>query len=180
MSGDQKPDVRPAWEALTEVVIGGAFKVANALGPGFLERVYENALAHEIRKSGLLVVQQQAINVFYDGVVVGQYVADLMIEESVIVELKVARAIDDVYMAQCLNYLKATRKPVCLLMNFGTARIALKRILNPAVPEAWIHPADDAVLNPDLEEGRSIDINARVDTTPVIRVHPHPSVVPNA
>jgi GxxExxY protein len=178
MSSDKTPDSRPAWEAFTEVIIGGAFRVANTLGPGFLEKVYEHALAHEIRKRGLQVVQQEAIDVLYDGIVVGQYAADLMVEETVIVELKVARSIDDVHMAQCLNYLKATGKPVCLLLNFGTGRIALKRILNPAVPEAWIHPADDIMLEGESEDGVSVDTG--FDLTPPIRVHPHPSVVPNA
>jgi GxxExxY protein len=130
------------WEQTTHSVIGCAYKVSNALGVGFLEKVYENALVHEIRKSGLQVRQQHPIRVRYDGVVVGTYDADLLVEDAVLVELKVCRATDNIHVAQCINYLKATSLPVCLLVNFGTPRIQLKRILNPAVREAWVHPAD--------------------------------------
>jgi GxxExxY protein len=89
----------------TERVIGGAFQVLNTLGVGFLERVYENALVHELRKRGLDVVQQHGVNVIYDGVVVGAYNVDLLVEGSLIVELKAVKALDDVHAAQCLNYI---------------------------------------------------------------------------
>src|SRR5262245_37394184 len=95
--------------AISERIIGCAFTVGNALGHGFLERVYENALAHELRKSGLAVIQQRAIDVRYDGIVVGEYVVDLLVDGQVLVEIKAVRALDDVHSAQCLNYLKATR-----------------------------------------------------------------------
>lgn len=114
-------------DALTEKIIGSAYTVANILRAGFLEKVYENALAHELRKQGMKVVQQQGIEVHYDGVLVGDFVADLLVEEAVIVELKATREPSDWHSAQCLNYLKATGKPVCLLINFGTARIDVKR-----------------------------------------------------
>src|SRR5262249_27483346 len=100
------------------------------LGSGFLEKVYENALTHEVRKSGLVVTQQSPITVLYDGVVVGDYVADLLVEESVIVELKTVKSFDDVHAAQCLNYLKATGIRVCLLINFGCPRIQVKRLVH--------------------------------------------------
>jgi GxxExxY protein len=131
------------WEEKTHAIIGCAYRVANALGVGFLEKVYENALAHECRKAGLEVRQQHPISVRYDGIVVGTYDADLLVENRVLVELKVCRATDNIYVAQCLNYLKATSLPVCLLVNFGTSRIQVKRLLNPQVPEAWVHPADE-------------------------------------
>jgi len=111
-------------------IIGCAFTVANALGSGFLEKVYENALAHELRKAGLKTEQQQAINVAYDGVIVGEYLADLLVEGSVIVELKAAKALDDVHLAQCLNYLKATGLPLCLLLNFGSPKLEIKRVVH--------------------------------------------------
>lgn len=117
-------------EEITEKIIGCAYMVANTLGAGFLEKVYENALAHEIRKTGLDVKQQSPITVYYDGVVVGEYVADLVVENEVIVELKSAKSLDNVHMAQCLNYLKATGRKVCLLINFGSPRIELKRIVS--------------------------------------------------
>ena len=122
--------VEGSWEhdALTESVLGCAFKVANALGPGFLEKVYENALIHELRKSGLQAEQQIPMQVIYDGQIVGSYVADLLVDARLIVELKACKALDDAHMAQCLNYLKATGLRTCLLLNFGTPRLQIKRI----------------------------------------------------
>jgi GxxExxY protein len=118
------------WEhdALTESVIGCAFTVANTLGSGFLEKVYENALAYEISKTGLKVEQQFGITVRYDGVVVGSYVADLMVEGRLLVELKACKALEDVHIAQCLNYLKAAGLHTCLLINFGTPRLQVRRL----------------------------------------------------
>jgi len=116
--------------AITEKIIGGAYAVANGLGNGFLEKVYENALTHELGKGGLAVEQQKAVQVIYDGVIVGDYVADLLVNEAVLVELKAVKTLDDVHMAQCLNYLKATGLSVCLLINFGTPRVEVKRIVN--------------------------------------------------
>ena len=114
---------------LTEKIIGCAYKVSNGLGCGFLEKVYENALAHELRKAGLRVRQQHPIQVFYDGVVVGDYVADLLVEDSVILELKTVRELDDVHLAQGLNYLNATGLHLCLLINFGNPRADIRRIV---------------------------------------------------
>lgn len=118
-----------AFETLTETVIGCAFKVSNTMGVGFLEKVYENALAHEIRKVGLTVDQQAPVEVRYDGVVVGEYVVDLIVENQVVIELKHAKALNDAHLAQSLNYLKATGKPLALLVNFGTQRIQVKRVV---------------------------------------------------
>ena len=114
---------------ITEKVIGCAFTVANPLGSGFLEKVFENALAHEIGKTGLRVHQQYPIHVVYDGSVVGEYTPDLLVEAQVLVELKTVQALDNIHMAQCLNYLRATGMPVCLLINFGRPHIEVKRIL---------------------------------------------------
>jgi GxxExxY protein len=118
-------------DPLTERILACAFRVANELGPGFLEKVYENALAHELSKSGLQVVQQQGIKVHYDGVLVGEFTADLVVEDTILVELKAVKNFADVHTAQCLNYLKATGKPVCLLLNFGKARIEVRRFFRP-------------------------------------------------
>ena len=101
-------------DEISEPVIGYAFTVANTLGAGFLEKVYENALAHELTKAGLTVTQQIAIGVEYDGVTVGTYVADLLVEDAVLVEIKAVRALDTNHDAQCLNYLRATGLTVCL------------------------------------------------------------------
>ena len=117
------------FSELTYRIIGCAYAVANALGVGFLEKVYENALAHELRKVGIFVEQQKAVDVYYDGVLVGNYVADLLIENSVIIELKAIKSLEDIHVAQCLNYLTATNKRVCLLLNFGTSKVQIKRIV---------------------------------------------------
>ncbi len=113
-------DKRRSLDGVTEKVIGCAYTVGNALGSGFLEKVYENALTHELRKAGLKVEQQRSLQVRYDGVIVGDYVADLLVEESVLIELKSVKAFDEVHVAQCVNYLKASGLHVCLLINFGT------------------------------------------------------------
>jgi len=121
----------PLDDALSERIIGCAYRVANTLGPGFLEKVYDNALAHELRKSGLGVVQQQGIEVHYDGVNVGEFVADMVVNGRIIVELKASRDLADIHAAQCLNYLKATGLPVCLLINFGKGKIEIRRFERP-------------------------------------------------
>ena len=113
---------------LTERIIGCAFKVANTLGAGFLEQVYQNALVHELRKDGLKAEPQLSINVCYDGVVVGKYQADVLVEDTVILELKAVIDHHDVFTAQCLNYLNATGKPICLLINFGKPKVDIKRL----------------------------------------------------
>jgi GxxExxY protein len=113
--------------ALTERIIGCAFKVSNTLGCGFLEKVYENALVHELRKNGMPADPQHPINVIYDGVAVGEFLADILVVDTVILELKATKDHEDVFTAQCLNCLKATGKPICLLLNFGKPRLEIKR-----------------------------------------------------
>jgi GxxExxY protein len=115
---------------ITEKIIRCVYVVANTLGSGFLERVYENALAYELRKSGFVVEQQKGIKVLYDGVVVGDYVADLLVQKIVLVELKAVKALDNIHIAQCLNYLRATGLRVCLLLNFGTPKVQIRRLVN--------------------------------------------------
>ena len=119
-----------ALDRLSERIIGCAFTVSNTLGVGFLERVYGNALAHELAKAGVNAKSQHEITVRYDGVIVGEYVADFLVEGAIVVELKVARMLDDIHRAQCLNYLKATGLTVCLLINFGKPRLEIKRIVS--------------------------------------------------
>lgn len=120
---------REKLDQITEKIIGCCYTVSTALGTGFLEKVYENALTHELRKSGLEVVQQYPVKVIYDGKEVGDYIADIFVENSVLVELKAVKALDNVHRAQCLNYLKATGMTVCLLVNFGAPKIEIKRIV---------------------------------------------------
>src|SRR6185503_11174732 len=95
-----------------------------------LEKVYENALAHELRKAGLVVEQQKPIDVWYDGVIVGVYIVDLFVEALIPVELKAGKAIDEIHLAQALNQLKASRLSVGLLLNFGTPKLGIKRVVN--------------------------------------------------
>jgi GxxExxY protein len=121
---------RKRHDEISARIIGCAFVVANALGSGFLEKVYENALAHELRKVGLLVNQQMAIGVEHDGVTVGSYVSDLLVENTVLVEIKAVKTLDTMHDAQCLNYLKATGLKVCLLLNFANPRLHFKRLVN--------------------------------------------------
>ncbi len=115
---------------LTERVIGCAYQVSNILGSGFLERVYENSLVLELRKLGFGIAQQHSIQVKYEGQVVGEYVADILVNETILLEIKAIRKLDDVHMAQCVNYLKATGLRVCLLLNFGTPKVEIKRIIH--------------------------------------------------
>ena len=114
---------------VTERIITCVYRVSNTLGSGFLEKVYENALAIELRKNGLKVEQQYPIRVFYNSEPVGDFAADLLVEDCVIVELKAARSLDDIHSAQCLNYLKATGLTICLLLNFGRPRAEVKRLI---------------------------------------------------
>ena len=114
---------------LTEKLIACIYRVSNTLGSGFLEKVYENALAIELRNNGLKVEQQHPIKVFYDGQAVGDFAADLLVESCVIVELKAVRTFEAVHSAQCLNYLKATGLKICLLVNFGRPRVEIKRLV---------------------------------------------------
>jgi GxxExxY protein len=117
---------------ITEIIIGCAYKIMNELGAGFLEKVYENAMVHELRKTGLSVAPQQRVNVTYDGVIVGEYIADLVVEGLVIVEIKSIKALDEIHAAQCINYLAATMLPVCLLINFAP-KVQVKRFVRNGV-----------------------------------------------
>jgi GxxExxY protein len=126
---DSKSKCGEEMDVLTEKIIGCAFRVSTQLGTGFVEKVYENALAHELRKNGLEVQQQYQIQVKYDGVLVGEFTCDLLVSKSVIVELKAVKSLDPVHWAQCLNYLKATDYKVCLLMNFGRKKLEFRRIV---------------------------------------------------
>jgi GxxExxY protein len=119
-----------AINKITECILGCAFEVQRVLGCGFLEKVYENALVHELTRQGMDVQQQVPIDVWYDDKVVGQYVADLIVGRAVLVELKALQALDDIHAAQCLHYLKATGLKVGLLLNFGSARVQVRRLAN--------------------------------------------------
>jgi GxxExxY protein len=116
-------------DGITEKIIGCSYTVGNVLGCGFLEKVYENALAYELRKAGYKVLQQHEIKVYYEGVEVGKYFTDLFVEDCVIVEVKAISSLSDSQKAQCINYLKATKLKIGLLINFGKPRIEIKRVI---------------------------------------------------
>ncbi len=115
---------------LTERVIGCAYAVSNGLGAGFLESVYENVLAVELSSAGIAYQRQKALQVFYAGEVVGQFAADFLVEDCVIVELKSVRTLLPEHQAQLINYLKASRLKVGLLVNFGTSKVQVKRMVH--------------------------------------------------
>jgi GxxExxY protein len=118
-------------EGLSEKVIGAIFEVANTLGVGFLEKVYERALVKELKLRGIRVDAQLPLDVIYKGENVGSYVADMVVEGELLVELKCAERLGPDHVAQCLNYLRASGKDVCLLVNFQSPRIEWKRVLRP-------------------------------------------------
>ena len=115
---------------ITENVIGCAYRVSNTLGCGFLEKIYEKAMVLEIRKIGLKVKTQFPMTVRYDNEIIGEYVADLFVEDVLLVELKSVEALNKIHFAQCLNYLKATGLKTCLLINFGRTKVQIKRFNN--------------------------------------------------
>ncbi|OHE78964.1 MAG: hypothetical protein A2107_04840 [Verrucomicrobia bacterium GWF2_62_7] len=116
-------------EAVTEKIIGAAFEVHRVLGYGFLEKVYQRAMQVELVKQGLKAELERPIKVLYKGAMVGDYQADLFVEECVLVELKVAKTYNPEDEAQLLNELKATGTKVGLLINFGRAKVEFKRMV---------------------------------------------------
>lgn len=115
------------FKVLTETIIQAAFTVHNTLGSGFLEKIYENALAIELGKLGMHVSQQAPLQVTYDGTVVGEYFTDLVVENKVILELKAVSHILPAHEVQLVNYLKATGIEVGLLLNFAGERVEVRR-----------------------------------------------------
>jgi len=114
-------------KVLTERIIQAAFTVHNTLGSGFLEKVYENAMVIELGKTGLNAVQQAPLQVTYEGSIVGEYFADLMVEGKIILELKAISHILPTHEVQLVNYLKATEIEVGLLINFANKRVEVRR-----------------------------------------------------
>jgi GxxExxY protein len=114
---------------ITERVIKCAYRVSNKIGCGFLEKVYENAMFVDLTFEALKVEQQRVVQIHYRDALVGEYVADLVVEGLVLVELKAVRALDEIHVAQCLNYLKATGLRVALLINFAKPKIEIKRVV---------------------------------------------------
>jgi len=126
MNSDER---RFVSDELTQKIIGCVYTVSNTLGCGFLEKVYETALAHELKRAGLNVKQQHPVPIYYDDIVAGDYVCDMLINDEVIIELKAVKELDDNHVAQCLNYLNGTGLKVCLLINFGKPKVEIRRIV---------------------------------------------------
>ena len=112
---------------LTDKIIGACYKVYNALGSGFLESVYENSLIIELKKIGLIIENQKSIQVFYDGQEVGYFIADIIVENKIILELKAIKELAKIHEVQLVNYLTATGKDIGLLINFGSKKVQVKR-----------------------------------------------------
>jgi GxxExxY protein len=122
-------ELEPRLNDLTQRIIGAAFEVANALGHGFLESVYRKALLKQLSVVGLKASQEVPCRVLYCGEEVGHYIADLVVEGIVIIELKAVQALTSAHRAQLFNYLKASGLTVGLLFNFGSPRLQIKRVL---------------------------------------------------
>jgi GxxExxY protein len=130
-------DERGFNDPLTERVLGAIFDVSNTLGPGFLEKVYERALMRELTLRGVRAKAQFSVSVMYKGFCVGEYFADILVENVLVVELKCVDQLASEHTAQCLNYLKATGRTVCLLVNFQRSKVEWRRIVSGfQTPEA--------------------------------------------
>lgn len=123
-------DERGYYDALTERALGAVFEVSNTLGAGFLEKVYQRALLHELRVRGLRAAGEVSFTVSYKGQCVGEYFADIVVEDVLVIELKCAERICSEHTAQCMNYLRASDRRVCLLVNFQKPKVEWKRIVH--------------------------------------------------
>ncbi len=115
--------------SLTETVLGAVFEVSNTLGAGFLEKAYERALLKELGLRGMRATSQKSFPVIYKDQCVGEYFADILVEDVLVVELKCADRLVNEHTAQCLNYLRASGLPICLLVNFQRPKVEWKRIV---------------------------------------------------
>lgn len=120
---------RHPQDDLTEAILGCAIRVSRELGPGFLEKVYENALGIEMRHASLSFERQKGIEVWYRQEPAGLFVADFLVEGQVLLELKAVKALDDSHLAQGLNYLRSTGQKVCLFLNFGGPKLEIRRLV---------------------------------------------------
>ena len=125
-----KTDEPEYLNALTQQVLGAVFEVSNTLGAGFLEKVYQRALIHELRLRGIRAAAEVSIPVTYKGRTIGEYFTDILVEDLLVVELKCAERLSSEHMAQCLNYLRASGRTLCLLVNFKKPKVEWKRIVH--------------------------------------------------
>jgi len=135
-------DERGCFDSLTERVLGAVFEVSNTLGGGFLEKVYERALLRELGLRGIRATAQASFAVPYKGQYVGEYFADILVEDVLVVELKCVERLANEHTAQCLNYLRASGRTLCLLVNFQKPKVEWKRIVHGfQIPEPLEAPA---------------------------------------
>ena len=124
------------FNSLTERVLAAVFEVSNTLGAGFLEKVYERALLTELGLRGIRATAQASFTVTYKGHSVGEYFADILVEDVLVVELKCVERLANEHTAQCLNYLRGSGRTLCLLVNFQKPKVEWKRIvLGFQIPE---------------------------------------------
>jgi GxxExxY protein len=123
------PDKALEHQELTEKIIGAAIEVHKRLGPGFLESIYENALVIELGKRSLKADQQRQISVQYDGVEVGKHILDLLVEDTIVVELKAIKNLEDIHFAIVRSYLRAAGRRHGLLLNFQKPTLEVKRVI---------------------------------------------------
>ena len=116
-------------DSLSEKVLNAVFEVSNTLGTGFLEKVYQRALVRELGLRNIRAIAESSLAVIYKGQSVGEYFADLLVEDALVVELKCAERLSNEHTAQCLNYLRASGRTVCLLVNFQKPKVEWKRIV---------------------------------------------------
>ncbi len=130
MHGDEsEPEERAYLNALVERTVGAAYEVANVLGAGFLEKVYERALLKELTLRGLRAASQVRFSVSYKGQYLGEYAADLVVEDRLLVEVKCVEHFSNEHLAQCLNYLKASGLNLALLVNFQHPKVEWRRVV---------------------------------------------------
>ena len=126
---ERESEERASLDALVEKTVGAAYEVANVLGAGFLEKVYERALLKELTLRGLQAASQVHLPVSYKGQHIGEYAADLLVEDRLLVEVKCVERFSNQHLAQCLNYLKASGLKIALLINFQHSKVEWKRVV---------------------------------------------------
>jgi GxxExxY protein len=123
-------DERGSFDSLTERVLAAVFEVSNTLGAGFLEKVYERALLTELRLRGIRAISQPSFSISYKGQFVGEYFADILVEDVLVIELKCVERLGNEHTAQCINYLRASGRTLCLLVNFQKPKVEWRRIVH--------------------------------------------------
>lgn len=118
------------YEEITNLIVKSAYEVHRVLGAGFLEKVYENALVHELQIRNIKCEVQRPIDIYYKDITAGKYIADIFVDDKIIIEVKANAGIDDNHFAQLLNYLKGTNNRLGLIINFGLPKLQIKRVIN--------------------------------------------------